>query len=68
LYPPEGLTVKGNPFTVSEPTRVSDLLHPDMGSCQWAACTYNWRASGANDVYDTIGIGNRQTKEWITIY
>ncbi|MES2534839.1 MAG: LysM domain-containing protein, partial [Pseudomonadota bacterium] len=68
LYAPDGLALQGSPVTVSRPTRLSDLLKPGMGQCQWAACTYNWRASNANTVFDTVGIGNRQTKQWITIY
>lgn len=38
LEPPDGLTIQGNPFTVSEPTRLSDLLQEGMGPCDWAAC------------------------------
>lgn len=68
LYPPEGLALKGDPFTVGAPTRVSELLQPGMGNCQWAACTFNWRAPGANIVYDTVGIGNKQTMQYITVY
>ncbi len=68
LYAPDGLVLKGNPVTVSSPTPLSDLLKPDMGGCQWAACTYNWRASNANTVFDTLGIANKQTNQWITIY
>jgi hypothetical protein len=68
LYPPEGLNLQGNPVTVSTPTRVSDLLKTGMGECHWAACTYNWRASNSELVFDTVGIRNNQTKQWITIY
>jgi RHS repeat-associated protein len=31
-------TPQGNPITVDEPTLLSDLLHPNMGRCHWAAC------------------------------
>ena len=68
LHPPEGLNIRGGPFTVSAPTRVSELLKPNMGECKWAACTYNWRASGANTVYDTVGIGDKKIKKWIKVY
>lgn len=38
LEPPHGLTIRGNPITVSQPTRLSDLLQEGMGNCHWAAC------------------------------
>jgi RHS repeat-associated protein len=40
LHPPDGLVIKGNPITVSKPTFLRDLLEPNMGNCQWAACLY----------------------------
>jgi hypothetical protein len=68
LHAPDGLAIKGNPVTVFTPTLLSDFLKPGMGECMCAACTYNWCASNANTVFDTFGIGNKQTKQWITIY
>jgi RHS repeat-associated protein len=38
LSPPEGLNIQGNPTTVSTPTNLDQLLKPDMGNVQWAAC------------------------------
>ncbi|NES27985.1 DNRLRE domain-containing protein [Micromonospora terminaliae] len=38
LYPPTGLNIMGNPTTVTSPTRLSQLLQPNMGMCHWAAC------------------------------
>ena len=38
LYPPDGLNIAGNPLTVAKPTPLSDLLKPNMGNCNWAAC------------------------------
>jgi hypothetical protein len=32
------LSVEGNPITVTQPTRLSELLRPNMGICHWAAC------------------------------
>jgi len=64
----DGLAIKGNPVTVETPTPLSELLKPGMGDCHWAACTFNWRASNANTVFDTVGIGNKQTKQWVTTY
>ncbi|XVJ69144.1 MAG: hypothetical protein HEQ39_05515 [Rhizobacter sp.] len=68
LHAPNGLSIQGNPFTVNSPTPLTDLLMPGMGNCSWAACTYNWRATNSNLVFDTVGIANKQSKQWITIY
>jgi RHS repeat-associated protein len=38
LSPPHGLTIMGTPVTVTQPTRLSDLLRPNMGNTHWAAC------------------------------
>ena len=38
LLPPEGLRILGNPTTVKAPTMLSDLLQPNAGNVQWAAC------------------------------
>jgi RHS repeat-associated protein len=38
LYPPEGLNIQGSPTTVSTPTNLNQILQPDMGNVQWAAC------------------------------
>ena len=43
LYPPDmpgapDITVAGNPITVSSPTSVGQLLSPNMGTVDWAAC------------------------------
>jgi len=38
LYPPDGLTIAGNPVTVTVPTRLSELLQEGLGRCTWAAC------------------------------
>jgi hypothetical protein len=38
LYPPDGLALMGNPTTVTTPTNLDQLLSPDMGNVQWAAC------------------------------
>jgi hypothetical protein len=65
LHAPTGLDIQGNPVTVDTPTLLTDLLKPGMGNCHWAACTYNWKASNANIVFDTVGIGDTQGTEWI---
>lgn len=38
LEPPTGLNIEGSPVTVTQPTRLSELLRPNMGTCNWAAC------------------------------
>ncbi len=38
LARPDGLNIVGNPTTVSENTRLSQLLRPHMGDVDWAAC------------------------------
>lgn len=38
LYPPTGLTIMGNPTTVTTPTPLGNLLRPNMGNVRWAAC------------------------------
>nr|WP_129843133.1 DUF6531 domain-containing protein [Streptomyces sp. RFCAC02] len=38
LEPPRGLFVMGDARTVTEPTRLSELLQPNMGRVHWAAC------------------------------
>ncbi|WP_179285356.1 putative T7SS-secreted protein [Streptomyces sp. NBS 14/10] len=39
LRPPtDDLTIMGNPVTVTQETRLSELLHPNMGNVHWAAC------------------------------
>jgi hypothetical protein len=40
LHAPTGLSIMGNPITVTSPTRLSQLLRPGMGACHWAACRY----------------------------
>jgi len=52
LHPPSGLQVVGNPITVSEATRVGDLLTPNMGNVQWAACLQD---SASNYLFTIFG-------------
>jgi hypothetical protein len=42
LSPPTGLNIMGHPITVTQPTRLSDLLRPNMGDTHWAACREVW--------------------------
>ena len=41
LFPPKGLTVLGSPTTVRSPTLLGELLRPNMGNVNWAACLEN---------------------------
>jgi hypothetical protein len=38
LFPPDGLSIMGNPITVKSPKQLSSLLRPNMGNVSWAAC------------------------------
>jgi RHS repeat-associated protein len=38
LSPPTGLNIMGTPVTVTQPTRLSDMLRPNLGNVHWAAC------------------------------
>ncbi|MGY0064468.1 putative T7SS-secreted protein [Streptomyces sp. LZ34] len=38
LFPPDDLTIMGNPVTVTRETPLSQLLQPNMGTVHWAAC------------------------------
>jgi len=38
LSQPTGLTIQGHPITVTGPTRLSEVLQPNMGNTHWAAC------------------------------
>jgi RHS repeat-associated protein len=39
LSPINASKVQGNPLTVTRPTKLSELLKPNMGECHWAACS-----------------------------
>src|SRR5262249_11579391 len=38
LFPPGNLELAGPTFTVSRPTQLSELLRPNGGNVNWAAC------------------------------
>jgi hypothetical protein len=39
LKAPDNLRIMGASATVDGPTRLQDLLKPNVGVCHWAACT-----------------------------
>ncbi|MEV7230965.1 putative adhesin [Polymorphospora sp. NPDC051019] len=39
LLPPSNLIIRAGSKTVDTPTRLSELLVPNMGTCHWAACS-----------------------------
>jgi hypothetical protein len=39
LYPPHGLDLAGNPKTVTQPTRLSEMWGADDADLHWVACT-----------------------------
>lgn len=55
LYPPGNLNIKGG-TTVQTPTKLSELLKPNMGDVHWAACTHVPGHAAANISYDVKGI------------
>lgn len=67
LHPPEGLDIQGTPHTVENPTLLSDLLKPNQGPVDWAACVYGEftpggaEAPGRHMVFDVDGIYNEKT-------
>lgn len=68
LHPPTGLNIMGSPTTVTQPTNLSDLLQPNMGNVDWAACTYNPSEAGGNLRYGLDGIFDKSTGQYITQY
>jgi hypothetical protein len=68
LYPPEGLNILGSPTIVEAPTKLSDLLRPNMGECHWAACTHSPGTPSANLVFDTLGVIDSTTDKFVKIY
>ncbi|VAW71421.1 Rhs-family protein, partial [hydrothermal vent metagenome] len=57
LYKPDsGVIVQPTSVTVPAPTLASDLIQPNMGKCQWGACTSNSTYSNSNQIYHTDGI------------
>ena len=64
LFPPADLTLSGTPRTVDRPTTLSELLKPNMGAVDFAACLGYWD----HRVFDVHGIYHRDTKEFLHKY
>ncbi|MBU8809937.1 hypothetical protein KL953_13705 [Mycolicibacterium goodii] len=64
LLPPDEMNIVGTPHTVDRATTLSDLLHPNMGSVDFAACLGYWN----HRVFDVHGIYHRDTYEYIEKY
>jgi hypothetical protein len=60
IHPPDGLNILGTPQTVLVPTRLSDLLHENMGNVHLAVCTYDGTCP-TGKVYDVKGIWDEGT-------
>ena len=67
LHPPHGLDVQGTPYTVAEPTKLSQILSENMGDIDFAACVYDG-ASPTNMVYDVDGIYDEVQGTYTHIY
>jgi hypothetical protein len=68
LYPPDKLNILGSPITVDSPTKLSDLLKPNMGSCQWAACTHFPGTPNSNLIFDLNGVFDKSIGQYVTVY
>jgi hypothetical protein len=68
LLPPKDLDVKGDPITVDKPTRLSNLLIPNMGTVSWAACTYDPTSENSKKEFHVSGILNSKSNQYITRY
>jgi len=55
IYPPDGLNIVGTPLTVTEPTRLSELIDEEMGRVHLAICPYD-ETCPTGWVYDVTGI------------
>lgn len=64
LEPPDGLNIMGTTNTVDRPTQISDLLRPNMGNVDFAACL----GYTSNKVFDVEVIYDRDTFEVIHKY
>jgi hypothetical protein len=72
LSEPTNLNIMGNPTTVTQDTRLSDLVQPNMGCVKWAACTYDPTLPSSNLMYDTHGVIDTSVPKgmnpWVTTY
>lgn len=62
IYPPDGLNILGDPRTVLQPTRLSEMLEEDMGNVHLAVCTYDGTCPTGR-LYDIEGIWDESTGE-----
>ena len=60
IYPPDGLNIIGDPYTVTEPTLLSELIKAGMGDVHLATCTFD-ASCPTGKVYDVSGIFDRDT-------
>ncbi len=56
LFPPRELNIIGTPHTVDRATLLSDLLGPNMGSVDFAACLGEWnnKVFDVDVIYDAV--------------
>jgi hypothetical protein len=55
VYPPDELDIMGTPQTVTEPTRLTELIDEDMGDVHLAICPFD-ETNPTGLVYDVTGI------------
>jgi RHS repeat-associated protein len=57
LFPPDGLNIAGNPTTVTNPTNLSQLLSPNQGNVNWAACLNELDYGSSGSVVSSLASG-----------
>jgi hypothetical protein len=60
IYPPDGLDIMGAPQTVTNPTRLTELINEEMGNVHLAICPYD-EAFPTGIVYDVDGMYDQST-------
>ena len=60
IYPPDGLNIMGAPQTVTNPTRLTELIDEEMGTVHLAICPFD-ETSPTGIIYDVDGTFDQST-------
>ncbi len=60
IYPPDGLNVMGAPQTVTDPTRLTELINEEMGGVHLAICPFD-EINPTGIIYDVDGMFDAST-------
>jgi hypothetical protein len=60
IYPPDGLDIMGAPQTVTNPTRLTELINEEMGSVHLAICPFD-ETCPTGIIYDVDGMYDQST-------